>query len=96
MHGAHLGWLCGIFGFLITMVLATIVVVILSDPSVLQTMREQLKTMPKQEADINKMLETLRSPAGILTGLAVSFLLFTVLPAFGGAIGAKLLDRDRA
>lgn len=94
LHGAHLGWLCGIFGFLITMVLLTVMVALLSDPSVMANLREQLKMLPKQEADVNRVLDTLRSPAGIVTGLLVTFLLFTILPAFGGAIGAKLLDRD--
>ncbi len=93
IHGAHLGWLCGIFGFLITMLLLTVMAVVLSDPSVLAAMREQLKAMPNQ-ADMNRMLDTVRSPAGILTALAVFFVLFTILPAFGGAIGAKLLDRN--
>ena len=94
MHGAHLGWLCGVFGFVITMILVTIMVVALSDPNVVASMRDQLKLLPRQEADVNKMLEIIRSPAGIATGLGALFLMFTILPAFGGALGAKLMDRD--
>ena len=40
------------------------------------------------------MIEALHSPAGSPAYWDCSFLLFTVLPAFGGAVGAKLLDRD--
>ena len=94
MHGAHLGWMSGIFGFLITTILLTVVMLALSDPSVLDAMREQLKASPRQEADINQMLDLIRSPQGIVMGLLGTFVLFTVLPACGGALGAKLLSRD--
>ena len=39
-------------------------------------------------------IEALHSPSGITSVLGLFFLLFTILPAFGGAVGAKLLDRD--
>jgi hypothetical protein len=93
LHGAHLGWISGLFGFLITTVLLTLIVMALSDPAVLAAMREQLKASPSAQ-DVNQVLDTLRSPSGIFIALIVSFTLFTVLPAFGGALGAKFLDRD--
>jgi hypothetical protein len=43
---------------------------------------------------VNRMIELLRSPAGIASLLAMLFLAFTLLPAAGGALGAKLLDRS--
>jgi hypothetical protein len=93
IHGAHLGWIAGLFGFLITTVLLTIIVMALSDPTVLAAMKEQLKVSPAGP-DVNQVIETLRSPSGIFVALLVSFTLFTVLPAFGGALGAKFLDRE--
>jgi hypothetical protein len=93
LHGAHLGWISGLFGFLITTVLLTLIVMALSDPAILAAMKEQLKASPAAP-DVNQVIETLRSPSGIFIALIVSFTLFTVLPAFGGALGAKFLDRD--
>ena len=43
VHGAHLGWISGIFGFAITSVLISVFVVALSNPAFLDAMREQLK-----------------------------------------------------
>ncbi len=40
------------------------------------------------------MMQALHNPAAIVGMLLTFLLLFTILPAFGGAIGAKLLDRD--
>jgi len=94
IHGAHLGWISGIIGFAITTALLSAVVVMLSNPAVLDAMREQLKTRPGSQANIDQMLEVMRSPSNLLTGVAITFLLFTVFPACGGALGAKFLDRD--
>lgn len=94
MNGARLGWISGIFGFAIVTVILTIFVIAISEPSVVEVLREQIKTRGISEADLNQILAALHSPSGITSALGMFFLLFTVLPAFGGAIGAKLLDRD--
>jgi hypothetical protein len=94
VNGARLGWISGIFGFVIVTVLLTLFVVALSEPSVVTALREQIKTRGIPEANLDQMIEALRSPSGITSALGLFFLLFTVLPAFGGAVGAKLLDRD--
>jgi hypothetical protein len=93
MNGAHLGWISGFFAFLIITVLLTIFVVMVSDPSFVSLMREQWKHLGLSDADINQTLQTIRTPANIAAVVVNSLLLLTVLPAFGGAIGAKLLDR---
>jgi len=94
MNGARLGWISGIFGFVIVTVLLTLFVVALSEPSVVSVMREQIKTRGISDATLDQMIQEIRSPSGITQALGLFFLLFTVLPAFGGAVGAKLLDRD--
>ena len=94
LNGAHLGWLCGIFGFAIIAAVVTVMLIALSDPSVVQAIRD-MKGPPEQEERIKQMLEMIHNgPAQILIGLFQSFLLFTILPACGGALGVKLLDRD--
>lgn len=92
--GAHLGWICGVFGFVVVTMALAVTTVMLSDPSVASAMREQLRTHGMPAANADQMINFFHTPAGISSALFVSFVLFTVLPAFGGAVGAKLLDRD--
>jgi hypothetical protein len=94
MNGARLGWISGIFGFVIVTIILTMFVIALSEPSVVTALREQIKTRGIPEANLDQMIEALHSPSGITSVLGLFFLLFTILPAFGGAVGAKLLDRD--
>jgi len=94
MNGAQLGWICGVFGFVIVTIMLTIAAVTFTEPSTVSAMRDQLKTRGVPDASVNQMIEMFQSPAGIIVVLAVSFVIFTVLPAFGGAVGAKVLDRD--
>jgi len=94
MNGARLGWISGIFGFVIVTIILTMFVIALSEPSVVTALREQIKTRGIPEANLDQMIEALHSPSGITSVLGMYFLLFTILPAFGGAVGAKLLDRD--
>jgi hypothetical protein len=94
MNGARLGWISGVFGFVIVTIILTMFVIALSEPSVVTALREQIKTRGIPEANLDQMIEALHSPSGITSVLGLFFLLFTILPAFGGAVGAKILDRD--
>lgn len=94
IHGAHLGWISGIFGFAITSVVLAAVVLVLSDQSMVDSMREQLQgAAAGSQAQIDQMIQMVHNPSLMLAGVAITFLLFTVFPAFGGALGAKLLER---
>jgi hypothetical protein len=92
--GARMGWMTGLFAFLILLVLLTMIVVAISDPSIASKL---LAEMRARGADVNAetMLEAFHSPAGIVQIVVVSFLVFTVFPTLGGALGAKLLGRPR-
>jgi hypothetical protein len=94
LSGAHLGWICGLFGFVFAAMMLAMMAVALSEPSVVSAVHEQMKGRGVSEEDVNQLVNVLRTPVGIAEALVMSFLLFTVLPAFGGLIGAKLLDRD--
>jgi hypothetical protein len=93
MSGARLGWLCGVFAFLITTIMLTLMAVMLSDASVVNNLRDQWKDIGRSQADLDTMMQALHNPSTIIGMLLTFLLLFTVLPAFGGAIGAKLMDR---
>jgi hypothetical protein len=94
ISGARLGWICGIFVFLIVAVMIGIFAAVLSNPAGMAKMKEQLSEMKQPAATIDQAIEAFRHPGQIFSELLQYFLLFTVLSAFGGAVGAKLLGRD--
>jgi hypothetical protein len=90
LHGAHLGWISGLFGFAFITVMTTLA---MTDPVNRAALHEQLKeALAAQHA--TQMLDAIWGPSLIFASLLFSFVLFTILPAFGGALGAKFLDRD--
>jgi len=94
LNGARLGWISGIFAFAITTVLLTFAVLALSQPEIASQILEQTtKRYSVSQEDAKRALDLLRSPSGILGALSLTFLSSTLLPAFGGAVGAKLLNR---
>src|SRR5207302_10609903 len=91
---AHLGWLAGIFGFLMATVLITLIVLAVSEPDTVQKLRDQSKIWSMSEDDLNRVIELFRSPSSIVTMVLGSFMIFTLFAAVGGAFGAKLLNRE--
>ncbi len=90
-NGAHLGWLSGIFGFLITTLLFTAFAAMLTNPELANAVRQQAgATKP----EVVQALKEIQTAAGITKALLESFVFLTLLPTFGGSLGAKLLDRD--
>ena len=88
--GAHLGWLSGVFGFLITVVLFTIFALMLATPEFADAVRQQAM---RNKPEIAEAIREFQTPEGVAKALASSFLLLTALPTFGGTLGAKLLYR---
>jgi lysylphosphatidylglycerol synthetase-like protein (DUF2156 family) len=92
LSGARMGWITGLFAFVLIMVLFTVLVVALSDPAVASAFIEQLKSRGSG-VDAQQAVRAFRSPAGIAQGLLGFFVVCGVLPTLGGALGAKLLGR---
>lgn len=97
-NGARMGWISGLFCFVIITVLFTInfaLIAFLSrETGAAAFYREQLSAMGMAEQNIREVIEVFQSPLR-LTGLLVSFfVIFTGALAVGGALGAKLLSRD--
>ncbi len=90
--GAHLGWLAGIFGFVITTILITLFAAMLSAPDFVAMVRQQAQE--RQHPEIMQAIQEFRSPSGLAQVLFGTFIVFTLLPVCGGALGAKLLGRD--
>jgi hypothetical protein len=94
--GARMGWITGIFSFLIVTVQFTAgVLVTSSQGGIVALLRAQL---PANDARTQEVLKLLQEPSALVAMmvfvLLMMFLLLTVLPTLGGALGAKLLTKE--
>lgn len=101
LSGARMGWLTGVFTFAIATIFFTLGVLLISQQGGLANFyREHLPGIRVGDPNMEKVLEYLQDPAGLgvflFLSLAVLFVMFTILPTLGGALGAKVLERDKA
>ncbi len=89
--GARLGWLCGIFLFVVMALMLAAMSAAIADPTLVSTLREQMKSQGIPPATVDQLITVFKSPGGIVSALLQAFLIPTVLTASGGALGAKLL-----
>jgi uncharacterized YccA/Bax inhibitor family protein len=96
--GARMGWITGLFCFMIFTVLFTIsfaaLAVMMGDGSMVAQMKEQLSAMGMSETNVQQAVEVFRNPGQFLSMLLWVFLTSTFVPALGGALGAKLLGKN--
>ena len=94
--GARMGWITGIFSFLLVSILFTVAVVAVSrQGDFVQQLRNQL---PANDARLDMLQQVLNNPAMIagvvILYLMLFFIIFTALPIIGGALGAKVLAKQ--
>lgn len=90
MAGARLGWITGVFMFLGGLMSFT--AAYFAEPDLMQKLSQGLADSNQLSQDqVNQVMEMLTSPTGIGLMVFFMFLWFTLLPAVGGALGAKLL-----
>jgi len=97
--GAHLGWITGVFCALIFLVFIALAAL---DTNVIAKMTEQVRQQVAEQGksgpDVEAALKFLESPGGITTMIVGSMLVLFVfvggLPMLGGAICAKVLEKD--
>lgn len=96
--GARMGWITGMFCFAIATVFFTISVIAVSSRGGLASFYREQFGARADDANIRQFLDVLQNPAGLATMLLLSllflFVLFTLLPTMGGALGAKVLAKD--
>jgi hypothetical protein len=98
--GARMGWMAGILSFVIITVMFTIgtVAVSIQPGGIAEAFREAAKVRPLPANQLDDVLRMLASPAGqvaIYVGtLVFSFAVTSVFCIAGGAIGAKVLEKD--
>ena len=99
-NGARMGWISGILSFLIITVLFTIIAVALANrPGGLpEFFREQMSARSVPSQDLEKAIEMLSNPVDqamvYLFFLLFWFMVISFFCTAGGAIGAKVLDKE--
>ncbi|HBY61670.1 MAG TPA: hypothetical protein DEH78_17755 [Solibacterales bacterium] len=98
-NGAKLGFLTGLFGFVFSTVLSTLsTLAVSSQGRIVDRYREQLDKQGVPPETIAQVMGLLENPATmavlLLIGIAVSFLFQTVATSAGGALGAKVLEKE--
>jgi hypothetical protein len=94
--GARIGWITGIFSFTMVSVLFAIAMVAISNEGGLaKYLRSQL---PANDARSESVAQAFNDPAMlgvlVLLSLAMLFVILTALPIIGGALGAKVLEKE--
>lgn len=96
--GARMGWITGLFCFVIFTVLFTASIAalnfVLRDAGLEAAYRQQMSSMGMSAENIEQALEALQNPAQLIGALLTAFVILTTLPALGGALGARLLRRN--
>ena len=92
-NGARMGWLTGLFVFLITLVMLVLMVVALMSDEVRESVRQQVNAAGG-DLNFEEFIEGIQSPR-LFGGLVVLFLFLTALPLVGGAVGATILKKDK-
>lgn len=94
--GARMGWITGIFSFMfVAIFFAVAMVAVSSQGGLAKFLRSQL---PPNDARTETLAQTLNDPANLVAGmlffLVMLFVILTALPVLGGALGAKVLDKE--
>jgi hypothetical protein len=94
--GARMGWITGIFSFTLVSVIFTIMMVAVTSQGGLEKQLES--QLQPNDPRWEMVRQALNNPAMIAAGLALYLMLFfvilTALPMIGGALGAKVLEKQ--
>ncbi len=93
--GARLGWITGVFVFLIVLVVvATEIVYVSANGGLANSIREQFGKNPNMAQALKTLEDPTTMAGGLLLTVVLMFFLFTLLPVVGGALCGKVLDKD--
>lgn len=94
--GARMGWITGIFSFTMLSVLFAFVMVKISNDGGLG--KYLLSQLPANDARAESVAQAFNDPAMlvvlVLLSLGILFIVLTALPIIGGALGAKVLEKE--
>ena len=94
--GARLGWITGVFSFVIFTVFFTFSFIMAVRSGTLVN-REQLSQIPFLQGNLDQVIELMQSPVGLTLNLTFSliilFVLFILFATAGGALAARVLGK---
>ena len=98
-EGVRLGLTTGVMTFLVSLVLFALALLLAGeDAGLAEAMRDQIGQVSAPREAKEQMLEILQSPAAmsvaILVSLAMSFVATVLFSMAGGALGAKVLEKE--
>lgn len=92
--GAALGWISGLFTFLILLVLITLLFMTLaSNPDFVQLLRSSSGKYGARAEDMNQLLDLPKHPDRLALGLGLNFVQLTVFSSLGGLLHAFVRRR---
>lgn len=87
--GAALGWIAGLFTFLILLVLITLLFMSLAgNPEFVQLLRDSSGKYGARAEDMNQLLELPKHPDRLALGIGLNFVQLTVFSSLGGLLHA--------
>lgn len=97
--GARIGWITGIFAFVLTLLVLTMAMVaISSNGDFITAWSEQVRQTGGKDADVAQAVEVMKQPASfavlLILVIAVIFGVTTILPSLGGILAVKVLKKD--
>jgi len=93
--GARVGWITGLFNFVIGLVLLTLLMLAVSSQGGIDAVLDESKTGVQVPPELLKSMHELFSNTGRLTVSVFSFFLTATMAAsIGGMLGAKVLEKD--
>ena len=97
--GARIGWITGVFAFVLTLVVLTMAMVaISSNGDLITAWTEQMRLNGGNDPGIDQAVEVMKQPASfallILLVIAILFGVTTILPSLGGVLAAKVFEKD--
>jgi hypothetical protein len=98
-NGVRMGWLTGVFSFVITLVLSLPVLILVQQQGGLASaLREQMEKTAAPGLNVEDAMRVLESPVALgmmlLFVLGIYFLVFIGVTIIGGALGAKVLEKE--
>lgn len=95
--GAKLGWITGVFAFVISTILAT-GAVLLSGEKLAEDFRKQVTATWSADPNYPQLMKMLDNPGSMATvvifGLLFFFVLLSIASVAGGALGARMSNRQ--
>jgi hypothetical protein len=97
--GARIGWITGIFAFVLTLLVLTMAMVaISSNGDLITAWSEQMRQTGGNDPGVEQAVEVMKQPTSfallILLVIAILFGVTTILPSLGGILAAKVFKKD--